>query len=239
MLMIRVLACAAAVLAAAVANVAPADPALRWDGCTPKTGDVRFTAADGTKLVGHRFGSGTTAVVLVHQMRGSMCQWAPYARRLASLGYTAFALDLRGYGDSQRRAYPANQRYGGDVAAAVKVVRRLGARKVFLVGASLGGSAAISAAANTRPSVDGVVSVSGAADLAGAIDAVRHVQAPSLFIAGADDTDFANDARRLHAASTATDKTLEVLPGAFEHGTQLVAARSYVRALIENFLRAH
>jgi alpha-beta hydrolase superfamily lysophospholipase len=237
--MLRVLACAAAVLAAAVANIAPADPASRWDGCTPKAGDVRFTAADGTKLVGHRFGSGRTAVVLVHQMRGSICQWASYAKRLAGLGYTAFALDLRGYGDSQRRAYPANQRYGGDVAAAVKVVRRLGARKVFLVGASLGGSAAVSAAANTRPSVNGVVSVSGAADLAGAIGAVPHVQVPSLFIAGADDTDFAKDARRLYAASAAKDKTLEVLPGAYEHGTRLVAARSSVRSLIENFLRAH
>jgi alpha-beta hydrolase superfamily lysophospholipase len=234
---IRVLACAAAVLVAAVANVAVADPAAYWDGCTPKSGDVRFTAADGTRLVGHRFGNGTTAVVLVHQRHGSLCQWVPYAKRLASLGYTAFALDLRGNGDSQVRAYPANQRYGGDVAAAVNVVRRLGARKVFLVGASLGGSAAIGAAANTRPFVDGVVSVSGAADLAGAIDAVSRVQVPSLFIAGADDTDFANDARRLYAASAAHDKTLEVLPGAYEHGTQLVAARSRVRSLIENFVR--
>jgi alpha-beta hydrolase superfamily lysophospholipase len=236
---IRLVAVAVAVLVAAVANVAPADPAARWDGCTPKAGDVRFSAADGTKLVGHRYGSGTTAVVLVHQIRGSICQWAPYAKRLAGLGYTAFALDLRGNGDSQRRAYPANQRYGGDVAAAVNAVRRIGARKVFVVGASLGGSAAISAAANTRPAVDGVVSVSGAADLAGAIDAVTRVQVPSLFVAGADDTDFANDARRLYAASNAKDKTLEVLPGAYEHGTQLVAARSSVRALIENFLRTH
>lgn len=236
--MIRVLACVAAVLVAAVANVAAADPASRWDGCTTKSGDLRFRAADGTKLVGHRFGSGTTAVVLVHQRRGTLCQWVPYAKRLAGLGYTAFAIDLRGNGDSQSRSYPANQRYGGDVAAAVKALRRLGAHKVFLVGASLGGSATISAAANTRPFVDGVVSVSGAADLAGAIDAVRHVQIPSLFIAGGDDTDFANDARRLYAASTAQDKTLEVLPGAYEHGTQLVAARSSVRSLIENFLRA-
>lgn len=235
--MIRVLTCAAAVLAAAVANVAAADPAARWDGCTAKPGDVSFRAADGTKLVGHRFGSGTTAVVLVHQRRGTLCQWAPYAKRLARLGYTVFALDLRGNGDSDSRPYPANQRYGGDVAAAVKLVRRLGAQKVFLVGASLGGSAAISAAANTRPLVDGVVSVSGAADLADAINAVTHVRVPSLFVAGADDTDFANDARRLYAASSAKDKTLEVLPGAYEHGTELVAAQSRVRSLIENFVR--
>jgi pimeloyl-ACP methyl ester carboxylesterase len=234
----RVLACAAAVLVAAVANVAGADPAARWDGCTPRVGDLRFQAADGTKLVGHRFGRGKTAVVLVHQSRGSLCQWEPYAKRLAGLGYTAFALDLRGYGDSQSRSWPANQRYGGDVSAAVKLVRQLGARKVFVVGASLGGSVAISAAANTRPLVDGMISVSGAADLAGAIGAVSHVQVPSLFIAAAGDTDFANDAKRLYAASTVQDKTLEVLPGAYEHGTQLVGARSGVRSLIENFLRS-
>jgi alpha-beta hydrolase superfamily lysophospholipase len=236
--MTRLLVCVMAGLLAAAANVAGADPAARWDGCTAKSGDVRFRAADGTKLVGHRFGSGRTAVVLVHQRRGSMCQWVPYAKRLAALGYTAFALDLRGNGDSQWRPYPGNQRYGGDVSAAVKVVRRLGAHKVFLVGASLGGSAAISAAANTRPFVDGVVSVSGAADLADAINAVPRVRVPSLFVAGAGDTDFANDARRLYAASSAKDKTLEVLPGAYEHGTELVVARSRVRSLIEHFVRS-
>src|SRR5438105_12864691 len=32
------------------------------DGCTPRAGDLRFRAADGTRLAGHRFGSGSTAV---------------------------------------------------------------------------------------------------------------------------------------------------------------------------------
>jgi alpha-beta hydrolase superfamily lysophospholipase len=192
------------VVALAVVLV-PVRPAASWDGCTPKSGDVRFRAADGTKLVGHRFGTGKTAVVLVHQRRGSLCQWAPYAKRLANLGYTAFAIDLRGNGQSQSRDWPANQRYGGDVVAASRFVRGAGARKVFLVGASLGGSAAISGGANARPAVDGVVSISGAADLAGAIDAVKHLTVRTLFVAGAKDTDFANDARRLYAASPAED----------------------------------
>ena len=223
-------------LCALVLVLAPASPASSWDGCTPKAGDVRFRAGDGTQLVGHRFGTGKTAVVLVHQRRGSLCQWVPYAKRLASLGYTAFAFDLRGNGESQSRNWPANQRYGGDAVAAVKFVRGAGARKVFLVGASLGGSAAISGGANARPAVDGVVSVSGAADLAGAIDAVKHLTVPTLFVAGAKDIDFANDARRLYAASPADDKTLEVLPGSYEHGVDLVAAQARVRSLIERFI---
>jgi pimeloyl-ACP methyl ester carboxylesterase len=171
----------------------------------------------------------------VHQRNGSLCQWVPYAKRLARLGYTAFAIDLRNNGESQSRDWPANQRYGGDVAAAAKFLRASGARKVFLVGASLGGSAAISGGANARPAVDGVVSVSGAADLAGAIDSVKHLTVPSLFIAGARDVDFASDARRLYAASPATDKTLDIVPGSYEHGVDLVAAQPRVRSLIERF----
>jgi alpha-beta hydrolase superfamily lysophospholipase len=227
---------AAALCAALLVLFVPVRPASSWDGCTPKAGDVRFRAGDGTKLVGHRFGTGSTAVMLVHQRRGSLCQWVPYAKRLAGLGYTAFAIDLRGNGESQMRDWPANQRYGGDVAAAAKVLRAAGAKKVFLVGASLGGSAAISGGANARPAVDGVVSVSGAADLAGAIDAVKHLTVPTLLIAGAKDVDFANDARRLYAASPAKDKTLVVLPGSYEHGVDLVARQPRVRSLIERFL---
>ena len=35
-----------------------AAPTGAWDGCTGASGDARFSAADGTKLVGHRFGRG-------------------------------------------------------------------------------------------------------------------------------------------------------------------------------------
>ena len=229
----------ALVLAAAAVLTAGAAPAGRaWDGCTPRGGDVRLRAADGVRLVGHRFGTGPKAVVLAHERNGSMCEWASYARRLAGLGYTAFTIDFRGNGDSQADGYVAN-RLGGDVAAAVRYVRAHGARKVFLLGASIGGSAAIDAAANLRQPPDGVVSVSGAAGLADASNAVRRVRVPSLFAAGAGDTSFADDARTLYAASPATDKTLDVLPGAFEHGTDLVAAHASLRAAVERFIATH
>ena len=138
------------VLAAFLVLVGGAAPARAWDSCTPKAGDVRFTAADGTRHVGHAYGGGSTAIVLVHQRNGTMCQWSSYAQRLARLGYRAMTIDLRNNGDSQMRNYPANQRYGGDVAGAIKYVRAHGAKKVFVLGASLGGSAAIDGAAN-RP----------------------------------------------------------------------------------------
>jgi pimeloyl-ACP methyl ester carboxylesterase len=208
-----------------------------WDHCTPRQGDLRFQAADGTRLVGHRFGSGRVAVVLAHESRGWLCEWVPYAKRLAARGYLAFPFDFRGYGESQ--AHPAsNVRLDLDVAAAAKTVRGLGAKKVFLVGASIGGSAVLRAAADTRPPVNGVVSVSGAADLVDAISAVKRLRVPALYVAGRYDLDFAAEARRLYAATASKDKKL-VIVARGDHGSRLVAADAKVRATIEAFLRSH
>jgi len=228
-----------ALLVALLVLLTGASPVEAWDGCTPKAGDVGFTAADHTRLVAHSYGSGSTAIVLVHQRDGTMCQWTSYARRLGKLGYRALTIDLRNYGDSQSRGYPANMRFGGDVVGAINYVRAQGAKKVFVLGASMGGSAAIDGAANARPAVNGVVSVSGAADLVDAIEAVKRLRVPSLFVAGAGDRDFATDAHRLYNASPAKDKKLDVVPGAYEHGTQLVAASGRIRGEIETFLRSH
>ena len=209
-----------------------------WDGCTTGSGDVRFRAADGTRLVGHRFGRGRIGIVLAHQRPGNLCQWWSYSKRLAGLGYLAFPFDLRNYGQSQTRRYRSGEGPGVDVAAAVNLVRRLGAKKVFLVGASLGGSAVLAGGATVRPQVDGVVSVSGAADLANAIESVPRLHAPALFLAGKYDVDFAAEAQRLYDATGSSDKTLKILLRG-EHGTQLAGASLSARRLIESFVATH
>jgi len=202
--------------------------------------DLHFRAADKTRLVGHRFGRGTTAVVLAHQSRGNVCQWAPYARRLASLGFMAIAFDFRGNGESQERPYPASRRLAGDVAAAVKVARSLGARKVVLVGASLGGSAVLVAAPNIRPAVQGVVSLSAPADFGVGLDAlsaVKRLDVPARYAAAETDPPFADDARALYDATRTQDKQLEIVP-AGGHGVDLVARPGRVRTFVEDFLRS-
>ncbi|HLM37416.1 MAG TPA: alpha/beta fold hydrolase [Gaiellaceae bacterium] len=209
-----------------------------WDGCTARSGDLRFRAADGTRLVGHRFGRGRTAIVLAHQTNGNLCQWRSYSKRLAGLGYLAFPFDLRNYGQSQTRRYRSGEGPGVDVAAAVNLVRRLGAKKVFLVGASLGGSAVLAGGATVRPQVDGVVSVSGAADLAKAIESVPRLHAPVLFLAGKYDVEFAREAQRLYDSTASDEKTLKILLRG-EHGTQLVGTSLAARRLIEGFVAGH
>jgi pimeloyl-ACP methyl ester carboxylesterase len=227
-----------AATAAVLVAVAGASARGAWDGCTPKRGDVVFRAADGTRLAGHAFGHGRTAVVLAHQSDGTLCQWTSYATRLARLGYLALVFDFRNAGASQQRHYPANIRYGGDVAGAVAEARRLGARKVFLLGASLGGSAVLQAGANVRPAVTGVVSVSGAADLSNAGPSVRRLRVPVLYLAGSGDVDFAKDAHRLYDATPEQGREISILDDS-RHGTSLVDGNAKARQLIETFLRSH
>jgi alpha-beta hydrolase superfamily lysophospholipase len=207
--------------------------------------DVWFRAADGTRLAGHRFGGvrpgGRTAVVLAHQSNGSLCEWLPYARTLAAKGLFVFVFDFRGHGSSKGR--PLYGRLDLDVAAAVKAVRSLGARKVVVVGASLGGIAGVVAAANISPAIDGIVAVSAPATIRGRLDALPsapRLRVPVLFLAAGEDQndpyDFAADAERLHGAVGTADKRLRLLPGSL-HGVALVAGSAEARELVEAFIR--
>jgi alpha-beta hydrolase superfamily lysophospholipase len=228
-------------LATAVAPTASSAPA---HACV-SANELWFRAADGTRLVGHRFGgkrpAGRTAVVLAHQSNGDVCEWAPYARRLAARGLFAFAFDFRGHGSS-----PGRQTYGRlglDVTAAVRAVRSLGARKVVVVGASLGGIAGVVGAAGTRPALTGFVAVSAPAEIAGRLSALpsaARLRVPTLYLAAEGDQsppyDFAADAQRLYDATATTEKRLQLVPGTL-HGVALVAGSSDVRRLLEAFLR--
>ena len=172
---------------------------------------------------------------------GDLCQWAPYARALARQGVFVFAFDLRGHGFSEGRQN--HRRAAADLAAAVRAVRSLGARKVVVMGASLGGIAALVAAPNLMPAVAGIVSVSGPAAIAGqlnALQAVTKIQVPTLYVVAEGDQnppyDFAADAQTLYDATATDEKRLEVVPGAL-HGTFLVDGSAAVRALLRAFIR--
>ncbi len=229
---------ALALAVAGAAGSASADVARH--PCVPKAAEIRFKAADGTRLAGYRLGRGRTAVVLAHQSRGDACQWAGYAKRLAKLGFLVIAIDFRGYGDSQYRIGRAAGRLPADVAAAAKVARARGARKVFAIGASMGGTAVLVAGANIRPQLSGVVSLSGPADFGAfsALGTAARLTVPVLYVAGQLDTDFALDAQRLYDATASSDKAIQIYPVG-RHGVDFVRSDAQARALIESFIRSH
>jgi pimeloyl-ACP methyl ester carboxylesterase len=224
-------------------GVQPASPAAAHP-CVEKD-EVWFRAADGTKLVGHRFGGkrpgARTAVVLAHMSEGDLCVWVRYARRLAGSGFFVFPFDFRGHGFSHGLENHSSS--PADVVAAVRAVRALGARKVVVVGASLGGIAAIVAAPTLRPAVQGIVSVSGPAAIAGELNARRlapRLRVPTLYLAAERDQsgpyDFAAEARELHDATGTREKRIVLVAGSL-HGTFLVDGSSRVRSVLERFLR--
>ena len=232
----KLLAVAVALLAVPAASGAPP---LR-EGCvlpSDRATVVRFRATDGTRLAGALLGRGPVGIVLAHQLGGDLCQWLPFARTLRAAGFRALAFDFRGYGSSAPVA--PNVHLDRDVAGAVAGLRRRGVRKVFLIGASMGGTGVLGAAATVRPRVDAVVDLSGPARFGGvdALAAVRRLSSPALFVAARGDLGFVDATRALYGAARSREKRLVIRPGG-AHGVGLLE-EAEVRRLILAFVREH
>ena len=180
----------------------------------------RFTTGDGASLVGLVLGRGRTGLVLGHQLGSDLCEWLPQARAFAERGYRVLVFDFAGFGDSQPGP---DGRVDNDVVAAAAQLHRRGVDQVVLVGSSMGGTAVLSAATRIRPPVAGVVSLSGASSFGGvdAEGAMGRLRVPVLFVVGADDQHFTEQARVMYRAARSRDKRLLVVPGG-GHGTGMV-----------------
>jgi pimeloyl-ACP methyl ester carboxylesterase len=214
-----------AVVAAATASAGP----IRSEACIST--NARFAAADGVKLAGAVVGRGKTGIVFAHQVAGDRCQWLPFARELAAKGYRTLVFDMRGYGAS---AGIANVSPNLDVVGAAAELRRRGARKIVLVGASMGGTGVVAAAPRIKPAIAGVVELSAPTGFGGvdAIAAARNLKSPALFVAGRDDGDFAAASRALHRAAATNDKKLVISPTSW-HGVDLVSLPAVRKTVLE------
>jgi pimeloyl-ACP methyl ester carboxylesterase len=188
------------------------------------------------RLAALSIGTGRVGVVLAHQSSGSLCQWWPYARSLAAR-FRVVAFDFDGAGASPY----GNGNYPGEVAAAAEWARDHGSRKIVLMGASMGGTAVVVAAAHLGGSITGVIDLSGPADFAGmnALGAARRVHVPALFAYGTLDVGFATDVRHVRAAAATRDKPILAVK-APNHGVDLVAPEigyATVRAAIFRFIQ--
>jgi pimeloyl-ACP methyl ester carboxylesterase len=197
---------------------------------------LRGPGAD--RLTALSVGTGRVAVILAHQVSGSLCQWWPYGRTLAAAGFRVIAFDFDGDGASP----PGDGNYPGEVVAAAQWARRAGARKIILMGGSMGGTAIMVAAAHLGGSVTGVIDLSGPAFFAGmnALAAAKHVRVPVLFGYGVKDTAFATGVRQVRAATASRDKPL-VTVGDQTHGAALVdltVGYAKVRHAVLRFIRA-
>ena len=124
-----------ACLLLALPGEAPAQPAR----------EVSFATGDGGEIHALLYAAGEHAVVLAHGRAFDKESWDPLAKTLAARGLTVLSIDFRGYGRSKAGAHP--RALHEDVLGAIRYLRKRGARRVSLVGASMGGAAVSAAAA--------------------------------------------------------------------------------------------
>ncbi len=114
---------------------------------------VSFPTQDGGLVYADMYGKGDHGVVLAHGGRFNKESWEKQARALAAAGFRALAIDFRGYGQSRGpgQSDPLSAPLHFDVLAAVRYLRKTGAKTVSVVGGSMGGGAAADASVEAEP----------------------------------------------------------------------------------------
>jgi pimeloyl-ACP methyl ester carboxylesterase len=187
-------------------------------------------------LRGHLFGpEHDDVVILTHMRPNDQAAWFDFAEELDEAGYAAFTFDFRGYGETGGEE--DFDKLDDDVRSVINYLRALdqGYDNVFIVGASMGATAGLVAAADTP--VEGVVAISPPAEFEGldAAEAVSSISAPKLLVASEDDTEAIGFQDLLDAAADPIDS--EIFTGN-AHGTNLLQSEhgDALRARILQFL---
>ena len=232
--------------AATVTTLAPlVQPSSRCGAPDVKATVLRFPAADGTQLDGVLVGSGPAGVVLLHQHPGDLCGFWPYTVYLSKRGLQVLAIDLRCYGESAcPQADDARSRVVDDVAGAVAALRAHGAKRIALVGASMGATTALLAGAALRPPVAAVVSLStGKFDLSTILGGSKPLD---TYSAAKRLTVPVEQVQALYRMAPARDKQLAILGGSSTglHGWDLLggingAGFTPFAAKVAGFVSAH
>jgi pimeloyl-ACP methyl ester carboxylesterase len=159
-------------------------------------------------------GRGSTIAVFIHQTDGDgLCGFWPYANWLTDhYPVRAVLFDLCDYGQAQCPASALAENQRMQVALAVRFARAASAKRVVLIGASMGGALALASATPTH--ADAVVDLSGPADWldAAAAPAAAALRVPALIAVSPGDADASY--HDLHAAFT----TIRAAPKKFVRG---------------------
>jgi pimeloyl-ACP methyl ester carboxylesterase len=195
-----------------------------------------FRAPDGVLLDGASVGDGVTGIALAHESPGDLCGWVTYAGVLSRAGFRVLLFDLRGFGLSQSPTGAKAGRFSRDFEGAVDELKREGASKVFIGGASFGGAASMVAGSRLGSRIAGVVSLSGEPELGNkygpdaeldAQAAIPGLQAPLLILDAREDGYLSvEDAQTLEHRAGSAYKRLVVFPGGY-HGWDLVGLAPY------------
>ena len=193
-------------------------------------------ASDGVRLDARHFAAaGERLVILLHMYPADQTSWFGFAEELQARGIDALTFDFRGYGESDGEKDPGVADL--DARAALGFARARGFGRVVLIGASMGGTAAIVVAADEP--VDGVAALSAPAAMAelDAATVIAGVQAPVTLVAAGDDLSGAESLRDLAERADLSERDVLLMAGR-AHGTELLEepGRETVRGWLLDFL---
>ena len=146
---------------------------------------VSFPTEDGAVIYADLYGKGDRGIVLAHGGRFNKESWEPQAQYLAKAGFRVLAFDFRGFGQSHGPGdsdmYTAPMKL--DVLAAVRYLRKSGAKTVAVVGGSFGGDAAADASIASQPGeIDRLILLA-----AGPSGSAEKIKSPLLVIVARGD----------------------------------------------------
>lgn len=208
--------------------------------------EIRFPSSDGVMLDGRLFGEGRVGVVLSHMRPADQSSWFDFALRLADDGYLALTYDFRGYcpgGDAGCSEGDVDiSAIWRDVEGAMAFLREQGAVRILLVGASMGGTASLVAAAQEGADVAAVVTLSAPTSIEGLVadaSVLQRVSGAKLFIAGSGDVAAAEAVQQLYQWSPPPKEPVIVTSD--DHGTDLLTGNQaeVVRKAILGYLEQH
>ncbi len=144
---------------------------------------VEMTTADGKRITGLLYGSGATGLVLCHgrmYLKGAE-SFAKECDELSAKGLMCLAINFRGYPAERPPDLPGMEE---DVVAGFEFLVGRGAKRVFILGGSMGGMAALRAASK----LDGRKEFAGSIILS-AFDTVaaKRLRVPKLLVVAYDD----------------------------------------------------
>jgi esterase/lipase len=182
---------------------------------------IAFGTDDGVTIKGHLYstpGPKRRVVVFAHEYPKDQKAWQGFAREITSPGVSAVTFDFRGYGETGGSKDVS--KIDHDLEAAVRFLKSRDYPLMYVVGASMGGTATLKVAA--RNELAGAVLVSAPTNFMG-LDArqdVSKVTEPKLFIASRGDDD-APAAVATFMQSSPEPKQSQLFDGS-AHGSELL-----------------
>jgi len=204
---------------------------------------VTFSSADGVTIAGEFFETASRpspAVLLVHMLTRTRSEWGSLPDRIRDAGISALTIDLRGHGQSSGSAQDLQAMVQDVRAAALWLASRPNVKgdSIAIVGASLGASLALLAAADV-PQARALALLSPSLDYRGLrtdVTLIKRLGARSIWLAASDQDPLALRTLRDIAAEPSGAREQHVVTG-MAHGTTLLDRDPDLGRMLVDWLR--